>query len=306
MADRNGYIGRAPGDSTVIVARQTNQPTTTTSTFVFNSGYDVGYLDVYLNGSKLVNALDYTATDTQNVSLTTAAQNGDVIEFVAYKAFNLTNVITQTSGDLIVDGSVTVEGGVTATDGTFSGDVTATDGTFSGDVTANQYFGDGSTLTGVGVGIQSGGDVVGTGITTLNFIGVGNTFKVDGNTIDISITGGGGGAIGLQSGGEPVAFGITDVNIAIGSTTSRRITGSGTTATIDVDLGEYYIFRKAEAGFATMRVLIAGANGGIAKSDYLGGSSHVGLTTVNTDQFPWVSGIGLSISSSGHLIFTVP
>ena len=284
MADRNGYIGRAPGDSSVIVARQTDQPTGVTTTFVFNSGYDVGYLDVYVNGSKLVNTLDYTANDTQNVILTTPAEGGDVVEFVAYKAFNLSNVITSADGDFTVSGDVTV----------------------GGDVTANQYFGDGSTLTGVGVGIQSGGDVVGSGITTLNFIGVGNTFKVDGNTIDISITGGGGGAIGLQSGGEPVAFGITDVNIAIGSTTSRRITGSGTTATIDVDLGEYYIFRKAEAGFATMRVLIAGANGGIAKSDYLGGSSHVGLTTVNTDQFPWVSGIGLSISSSGHLIFTVP
>ena len=132
MADRNGYIGRAPGDSSVIVARQTNQPTSDTSTFVFNSGYDVGYLDVYVNGSKLVNALDYQATDTQNVILTTAVENGDVIEFVAYKAFNLTNVITATSGDLTVDGSIT-----------------ATDGTFSGNVTAVSFIGDGSSLTGM-------------------------------------------------------------------------------------------------------------------------------------------------------------
>ena len=88
MADRNGYIGRAPGDSSVIIARQTNQPTgVLRSTFVFNSGYDVGYLDVYVNGSKLINALDYQATDTQNVVLTTPALNGDVVEFVAYKAF---------------------------------------------------------------------------------------------------------------------------------------------------------------------------------------------------------------------------
>ena len=79
MADRSGYIGRAPGDSSVIVARQTNQPTSDTSTFVFNSGYDVGYLDVYVNGSKLVNALDYTATDTQNVVLTSPAVNLSLI-----------------------------------------------------------------------------------------------------------------------------------------------------------------------------------------------------------------------------------
>ena len=121
MADRSGYIGRAPSDSSVTVARQTNQPTGVTTTFVFNSGYDVGYLDVYVNGSKLINALDYTASDTQNISLTTAAQSGDVIEFVAYKAFNLTNVVSSTPGDFTVDGSVT----------------------------ATSFIGDGSSLTGI-------------------------------------------------------------------------------------------------------------------------------------------------------------
>ena len=121
MADRSGYIGRAPSDSSVTVARQTNQPTGVTTTFVFNSGYDVGYLDVYVNGSKLINALDYTASDTQNISLTTAAQSGDVIEFVAYKAFNLSNVVSSTAGDFTVDGSVT----------------------------ATSFIGDGSSLTGI-------------------------------------------------------------------------------------------------------------------------------------------------------------
>jgi hypothetical protein len=121
MADRSGYIGRAPSDSSITVARQTNQPTGVTTTFVFNSGYDVGYLDVYVNGSKLINALDYTATDTQNVSLTTAAQNGDVIEFVAYKAFNLANVVSSVPGDLTVNGNVT----------------------------ATSFIGDGSSLTGI-------------------------------------------------------------------------------------------------------------------------------------------------------------
>jgi len=57
MADRSGYIGRAPSDSSITVARQTNQPTGVTTTFVFNSGYDVGYLDVYVNGSKLINVV---------------------------------------------------------------------------------------------------------------------------------------------------------------------------------------------------------------------------------------------------------
>ena len=50
MADRSGYIGRAPGDSSVIIARQTFEPTGVQTNFTFTSGYTVGYLDVYING----------------------------------------------------------------------------------------------------------------------------------------------------------------------------------------------------------------------------------------------------------------
>ena len=64
MADRNGYIGRAPGDSAVTVARQTFSPTGVTTNFTFASGYTVGYLDLFLNGAKLIEGVDYTATDT--------------------------------------------------------------------------------------------------------------------------------------------------------------------------------------------------------------------------------------------------
>ena len=44
------------------------------------------------------------------------------------------------------------------------------------------------------VGIRTAGAIVGTGFTMLNFVGAGNTFAVsaDGNTVDISIAGGGG------------------------------------------------------------------------------------------------------------------
>ena len=46
------------------------------------------------------------------------------------------------------------------------------------------------TLAGASeVGIQSGGVQIGAGITQLNFIGTGNTFAVNGTTVDISISG---------------------------------------------------------------------------------------------------------------------
>ena len=50
-----------------------------------------------------------------------------------------------------------------------------------------------------GVGIQSAGGVVGYGITTLNFIGVGNTFAINGNSVDISISGGGGASVSIST-----------------------------------------------------------------------------------------------------------
>jgi hypothetical protein len=50
--------------------------------------------------------------------------------------------------------------------------------------------------SGLGVGIQSAGSAIGYGVTQLNFIGAGNTFKLSGNTIDISISGSGGGGGG--------------------------------------------------------------------------------------------------------------
>ena len=75
-----------------------------------------------------------------------------------------------------------------------------------------------------GIGIQSGGLNVAVGVlTALNFIGAGNTFKVSGSTVDISIQGGGGG-------GGAFTTSVTGVQ------TSSVIVGIGTTTTDDPDL----------------------------------------------------------------------
>tara|TARA_Y100001937_G_C7121428_1_gene332792 strand:- start:482 stop:1543 length:1062 start_codon:yes stop_codon:yes gene_type:complete len=116
MADRNGYIGRAPGDSSVTVARQVFSPTGVQTNFTFASGYVPGYLDVYLNGAKLIVAQDFTATDGSVVGLTSFAQSGDVVEAVAFKAFNATSV--NSAGTLSVSGNQTNDGTLSVTGGT--------------------------------------------------------------------------------------------------------------------------------------------------------------------------------------------
>ena len=58
---------------------------------------------------------------------------------------------------------------------------------FTTNSTGAQVFG---TLKGASeVGIQSGGVQIGAGVTQLNFIGLGNTFAVNGTTVDVSISG---------------------------------------------------------------------------------------------------------------------
>ena len=125
-----GYLGNQPDASSVIVARQIFNVTSAVGIVTFNSGYNPGYMDVYLNGIRLVESQDYSASDGSTIVLTTNTQNGDVIEAVAYKGLNI------------------------------------------------------STSP---VGIQSAGTLIRDNVTSLNFIGAGNTFAVNGSTIDISM-----------------------------------------------------------------------------------------------------------------------
>jgi len=203
MADRSGYIGRAPSDSSVTIARQHYNPTGVQTDFTFNSGYTVGLIDAYLNGVKLIEGNDYTASDGSTVGLTTAAIALDTLELVAYKAFNLgfvnSSVADFTVGtDLVVNGNATFNG----------------------------------TVTGATVGITSAGYNVGTA-KSLNFIGLGNTFAVEGDTVNISIAGGGGGGLGTA---------LSDVKTDPGNqfyTTPRNVTiATGTTFFAEASVGD--------------------------------------------------------------------
>ena len=61
----------------------------------FSATYDVGFVDVYLNGSKLIPTTDFTATNGATVILTTGAVTGDNVSIIAYGAFNVADVYTQ-------------------------------------------------------------------------------------------------------------------------------------------------------------------------------------------------------------------
>jgi hypothetical protein len=65
----------------------------------FSATYDVGFVDVYLNGVKLVVGTDFTATNGTSVVLATGATAGDSVDIVAYGAFSVADTYTQAAAD---------------------------------------------------------------------------------------------------------------------------------------------------------------------------------------------------------------
>ena len=154
-------IGR-PITLTSNVASKTVSITATDGQTLFqpSGGYRINQIAVYRNGTRLVDGQDFTARDGSSVTLLSGATTGDIVEFQIFDSFNVANAIDTNSSTQTIDGALIVSGGV----------------------------------TGATVGIQSGGTAIGAG-KTINFIGTGNTVvdKGDGS-IDVSISGGGGGA----------------------------------------------------------------------------------------------------------------
>ena len=79
------------------------------------------------------------------------------------------------------------------------------------------------------VGIQSGGLGIGT-VRVLNFVGAGNTFKKDGNVIDISIAGGGGGSGVFTRSAAGIETSSTTVGIGTDNASDSDLQGIGNSA----------------------------------------------------------------------------
>ena len=157
MAKNAGYLGRVPGEANIVIAKQVHQPTGVQTDFTFASGYTVGYMDCYINGSRLIEPDDYTAADGSTVGLTTAATSGDVLELVAYKAFTVGNV-TDAGANFTVGQNLTVTGNSLVSNIDSSGITTSTGGFVSAASTSAckiTFSGQTLTFTVAGVGATS-------------------------------------------------------------------------------------------------------------------------------------------------------
>ena len=158
-------IGR-PVSLTSNVASKTISVTATASQTLFTvtGGYRINQLGVFRNGVRLVDGSDYTARDGATVTLLSAADAGDSLEFQIFDDFRVADAIATAAAEQTINGNLTVTGSITGV----------------------------TSVTGAMIGISSAGTAVGAA-KTLNFVGTGNTFAMDGDTVNISISGGGGG-----------------------------------------------------------------------------------------------------------------
>jgi hypothetical protein len=67
--------------------------TATSGQTSFSATYDVGFVDVYMNGVKLDGA-DFTATNGTSIVLNSGAATGDIINIIGYGAFLVANALT--------------------------------------------------------------------------------------------------------------------------------------------------------------------------------------------------------------------
>ena len=161
-------IGR-PISLTPNIASKTLSATATAgqTSFTVEGGYRVNELGVYRNGVRLAQGKDFTASDGSTVTLLSGATVSDILDFVIFDSFNIADAIN------------------TVGDQTLSGQLTVTSGYVIG-------------ITSSGTLINSG-DTGPTGISSINFVGTGNTFAYNSTTktVDVSISGSsGGGGIG--------------------------------------------------------------------------------------------------------------
>ena len=86
-----GSSGWVSAGSSVNGTTERHTYTATAGQTSFNANYESGYVDVFLNGSKLQSGVDFTATSGTAIVLTASANVGDIIDIIAYGVFEVAN-----------------------------------------------------------------------------------------------------------------------------------------------------------------------------------------------------------------------
>jgi len=213
----------AAAGSAVNGTAERQEYTATSGQTSFNATYDVGFVDVYLNGSRLVPTTDFTATNGSQIVLTSGATTGDNVGIIAYGAFDVANVYTQAQSnaryaqlsnnlsDLASAPTALTNLGLTAT----AAELNYVDGVTSNIQTQLNAKGTGTVTSVGGTGAVSGltltGAVTGSGNLTLG-----------GSLDDINLASGVTGTLPVANGGTGAAT-LTANNVLLGNGTSAPL-----------------------------------------------------------------------------------
>ena len=172
-------------------ARQVYTATASQTTFAIL--YDVGYVDVYLNGVKQQDSVDFAATNGTSVVFAVGLTGGDIVDIVAYGSFTLANVLPLSGGTMT--GAIVFAGGQT-----FPGTGTVTSASV---VTANGFAGTVATATttpAITVSTSITGVLKGNG-TAISAAVAGTDYVIPAGTVATAtnIAGGSNGTIPYQS-----------------------------------------------------------------------------------------------------------
>ena len=276
-------------------ARTTQTFTATAGQTSFSFTYNVNFIDVFVNGSKL-KSTDFTATNGTSVVLAVGAFVGDTVELISYNTTATGSGGGSGISDIVQDTTPQLGGNLDLNNKNITGTGNIS---ITGDVTATNFSGNGASLTALNGSNIASGTIAAARVATLNQNTTGNAatateatnFTVTANNTTnetvypVFVD----GATGTQ--GAETDTGLT-YNPSTGALTAVSFAGSGS------DLTGVRAFRNiAISGQATIDAdtvedtltLVAGSNMTITTnpaSDTItfassggGGTTNVGITT---------------------------
>ena len=179
--------------------------------------YDAGFLDVYLNGVKMVNGTDVTVTSGTSVVFASALSNGDVVDIVTFGTFNVAAI----NADNINSGTVPVA----RVSGSYTS-ITGTGALNAGSITSGFGNIDTGSSTITTTGAITGGTLTGTlqtaAQTNITSVGTLGSLSVSG---DIGV----GDDLNLTSDASKITFGAdSEIEIEHAHNEGLKVQGSGT------------------------------------------------------------------------------
>ena len=230
--------------------------------------YTPGQVDVYLNGVKLVNGTDFTATSGSSITGLSALSASDVVEIVALDAFSPADTVSAASGGTFA-GNTTFTANLTSTGTTALQNLSTTNSALNISSSAS----DGSAT------IDASGNLL-VGKTSSGFSNVGFEFNAPNNTTNLTRDGGAPLWMNRKtSDGDIAVFSKDGTTVgSIGATFGDLYIGTGDVGLQMVDGSDCIAPLNANTPAVRDAAIDLGLSSGRFKNLYLSGGVYLGGT----------------------------